>query len=365
MEQSKVVKELRAQHPGTLLLLPNTTGYVLAGDDAKRAAPVFGVELKKRAKGGARIEVLQEDLDDRVQLLLDAGLRVGICDNVGDPAELVPVIVNPREWGERKQPALRVITPPVELRVVCAEDEEVPPGEDFPDDPPETPEEETGPQQPAQTTTTTAVVAATKEGPDMQGRLLIPCRLKALTLAAADVSTRYAMNGVRLLRTKAGFQAQATDGRIAVWVDGPNGNPNESGTRQTFATILRHHTDASEVLIPNEAWERGLGQGKKDMLAGIALGVRQTGIAVDEELLRTPPLEGHFPDIRLVAKGCNKPPIVTIHVGPANLARLCKLWQAMGAEKITLLIYGNSVPLGLAGRSEDGMVLSGLIMPLT
>lgn len=341
----KMVDELRGRHPGCLLLLSTPTGHVLVGEDATAAAPVLGVLLKQRTRGGPKIEIPQKNLEESVRALLGAGHKVAVCDQAG-VADLVTPVARAK-MEPRGGFSLPLVATPFQLRVVQ-------------------PPEETKAEdevRPAQAATTAPVTATAKKGPDLKGRLLLPCRLKVLSMVASKGASRYAMTGVRLLRVKGGYQAQATDGRIAVWVEGGNVNPGSAADPETLQTALRHESDAGEAIIPASDWEKGMRQDGKAPYAGVSLGRQKSGIAVNGSLLVADNVEGRWPDIKGIVPKC--PPLVTIDLSPHHLERLCKVWKALGAQRIRLHVFRPNLPVGLFGLAESGEAVSGLIHPLT
>lgn len=229
-------------------------------------------------------------------------------------------------------------------------------------------------QEQTQETAPTPATTPTEVAGSDPTPLVVPTCLKALSMIAAKEWSRYAMMGVRLVQLDGdgGFQAQVTDGGIAVWVQGtsPNKPPKPAATVQT---ALRHSaaingTAAKEATIPTRDWENGLRQAEKEKASHVAfaIGVNQTGIAVGDELRLADNLEGRFPDIKRVIPPMK--PRAILNLNAARLERLCKVWKALGAEVMTVYLYGPNDPLGMSGRSGDGteegtLILSGLLMP--
>lgn len=358
----------RAEHPHRMLLLATPTGWIATAQDAKDIAGLCGEKVKKR-KGGYVYEFPGDRLPDIINKILDTGHEVAVCETLEATPD-APVKLH--------VPPLRLASPPEDNPA-----DDVPPTEeDYPPEPVDEEEEteageviEEEAETPAVAVASAPAVPKAPQGFDFQGRLFVPRKLKVLASAAGETG-RWAMGGIRLLRTVEGWQAQATDGRVLVWVEGENGTPHDYSLRSTFATILTHNTDTEQCVIPADAWEKGLRQGtKEDAYAGISLGRTQSAIAVGGGILRTPPVDGRFPDVGAIARDMGrKPPLVTIHFNPAFLEKLCRMMSALGAghkvsatewaPRITLLIYGGDKPMGIVGRTEDGLSLSAAIMPL-
>jgi DNA mismatch repair protein MutS len=81
--------EVKAQNPGSLLLFRMGDFYELFFDDAQLAARVLGLTLTSRDKGSPNPVPMAgfpyHALENYLQKLIQAGLRVAICDQVEDP----------------------------------------------------------------------------------------------------------------------------------------------------------------------------------------------------------------------------------------------------------------------------------------
>ncbi len=81
--------EVKGQNPGSLLLFRMGDFYELFYDDAQLAARVLGLTLTSRDKGSANPVPMAgfpyHALDNYLQKLITAGLRVAICEQVEDP----------------------------------------------------------------------------------------------------------------------------------------------------------------------------------------------------------------------------------------------------------------------------------------
>src|SRR5580698_10025175 len=81
--------EVKGQNPGSLLLFRMGDFYELFYDDAQLAARVLGLTLTSRDKGSSNPVPMAgfpyHALDSYLQKLIEAGLRVAICEQVEDP----------------------------------------------------------------------------------------------------------------------------------------------------------------------------------------------------------------------------------------------------------------------------------------
>ena len=82
--------EVKAQHPGALLMYRMGDFYEMFFEDARAAAPILEVQLTARHKGTESevpmCGVPHHALEGYLAKLLAAGLKVAICDQVEDPA---------------------------------------------------------------------------------------------------------------------------------------------------------------------------------------------------------------------------------------------------------------------------------------
>lgn len=85
----KQYNEIKAKHPGALLLFRVGDFYETFGEDAIKTAEVLGIVLTKRANGSASFIELagfpHHSLDSYLPKLVRAGFRVAICDQLEDP----------------------------------------------------------------------------------------------------------------------------------------------------------------------------------------------------------------------------------------------------------------------------------------
>ena len=85
----KQYNEIKAKHPGALLLFRVGDFYETFGEDAIKTAAVLGIVLTKRANGSAAFIELagfpHHSIDSYLPKLVRAGFRVAICDQLEDP----------------------------------------------------------------------------------------------------------------------------------------------------------------------------------------------------------------------------------------------------------------------------------------
>jgi DNA mismatch repair protein MutS len=98
--------EVKAEHEDAILLYRMGDFFELFFEDAVRAAPILEVTLTARQKGSPSeapmCGVPHHAIDGYIGKLLDAGLKVAICDQVEDPAEAKGLV---------KREVTRIITP--------------------------------------------------------------------------------------------------------------------------------------------------------------------------------------------------------------------------------------------------------------
>ncbi len=102
---------IKDEHPGTLLLFRVGDFYETFEDDALKASEILGIVLTKRANGAAQTVPLAgfpyHALENHLPKLINAGLRVAICEQLEDP-KLKGKLV--------KRGVVEVVTPGVSLR---------------------------------------------------------------------------------------------------------------------------------------------------------------------------------------------------------------------------------------------------------
>ncbi|HIC51836.1 MAG TPA: DNA mismatch repair protein MutS, partial [Candidatus Marinimicrobia bacterium] len=98
--------EIKNQHPDTLVLFRMGDFFETFNEDAKIASRILDITLTKRANGAAAHVPLagfpHHALDSYLPKLVEAGLRVAICEQVEDP-KLAKGIV--------KREVIEVVTP--------------------------------------------------------------------------------------------------------------------------------------------------------------------------------------------------------------------------------------------------------------
>jgi DNA mismatch repair protein MutS len=106
----KQYNQIKAKHPGALLLFRVGDFYETFGDDAVKAARILGITLTKRKNGSAsHIELAgfpHHSIDVYLPKLVRAGERVAICDQLEDP-KMTKTIV--------KRGVTELVTPGVSL----------------------------------------------------------------------------------------------------------------------------------------------------------------------------------------------------------------------------------------------------------
>lgn len=99
-------KEVKAEHPGTLLFFRMGDFYELFYDDAEVASRVLGLTLTSRDKNSdnpiAMAGFPHHQLDNYLQKLIQTGFRVAICDQVEDPKKAKGLV---------RREVTRVVTP--------------------------------------------------------------------------------------------------------------------------------------------------------------------------------------------------------------------------------------------------------------
>ncbi|HZF11392.1 MAG TPA: DNA mismatch repair protein MutS [Thermoanaerobaculia bacterium] len=98
--------EVKAQHPDAVLMYRMGDFFEMFFEDARQAAPILEVQLTARGKGteseAPMCGVPHHALDSYLGKLLDAGLKVAICDQVEDPKEAKGLV---------RREVTRVVTP--------------------------------------------------------------------------------------------------------------------------------------------------------------------------------------------------------------------------------------------------------------
>jgi DNA mismatch repair protein MutS len=98
--------EVKAQHPDAILLYRMGDFFEMFFEDARRAAPILEVQLTARGKGteseAPMCGVPHHALGSYLGKLLEAGLKVAICDQVEDPKEAKGLV---------RREVTRVVTP--------------------------------------------------------------------------------------------------------------------------------------------------------------------------------------------------------------------------------------------------------------
>ena len=99
-------REVKRQHPGSMLLFRMGDFYELFYQDAELAAKLLGLTLTSRDKGSANPVPMagfpHHALDNYLQKLIDSGQRAAICDQVEDPKKAKGLV---------RREVTRVVTP--------------------------------------------------------------------------------------------------------------------------------------------------------------------------------------------------------------------------------------------------------------
>lgn len=102
---------IKAEHPDTLLLFRMGDFYETFEADALKASDVLGIVLTKRANGAAKSVPLagfpHHALENHLPKLVEAGLRVAICEQLEDPKSTRSLV---------KRGVTEIVTPGVSLR---------------------------------------------------------------------------------------------------------------------------------------------------------------------------------------------------------------------------------------------------------
>jgi DNA mismatch repair protein MutS len=89
-------EEIKAQHPGTILLFRVGDFYETFGEDAIQAAEILGIVLTKRGNGSATEVALagfpHHSLEVYLPKLVRAGQRVAVCEQLEDPKETKTIV---------------------------------------------------------------------------------------------------------------------------------------------------------------------------------------------------------------------------------------------------------------------------------
>ncbi len=105
---------IKAEHPDTLLLFRMGDFYETFEEDALKASDVLGIVLTKRANGAAKSVPLAgfpyHALENHLPKLIDAGLRVAICEQLENPKSTRSLV---------KRGVTEVVTPGVSLGIKC------------------------------------------------------------------------------------------------------------------------------------------------------------------------------------------------------------------------------------------------------
>ena len=86
--------QLKAQHPGALLLFRVGDFYETFGEDAIKTSSILGIVLTRRSNGAAADMELagfpHHSLETYLPRLVKAGQRVAVCEQMEDPKATKP-----------------------------------------------------------------------------------------------------------------------------------------------------------------------------------------------------------------------------------------------------------------------------------
>jgi hypothetical protein len=184
----------------------------------------------------------------------------------------------------------------------------------------------------------------------------LPRNLAALARLTAE-NPRYALSCVRLLVPgDTTYRAEATDGKRLVIARG-----------NLDVAAGANDLPLGEVLVPAKEWKQGLemgGNGKRPAPVGLDQDGDHTLVfASGGRTLRVQAAEGRWPPTDEVLP--QDVPLAAITFDPKVLGDTLMALAALGLERVKLLVYTKLTgPIGLAGRTEGGVFVDTLVMPL-
>lgn len=205
--------------------------------------------------------------------------------------------------------------------------------------------------------------------------IFLPKTLSHLIPLTADDNGRFAMSGVRLIELDGGpevgpcFRVEVTDGRRAVIVRAPC-EPHEL---DAHAASMLPVLDPAGVqgIVPADHFLRAIKAVPKPTYQYeprliVSLGQDEVILATHETVIRTPYLQGRYPDFEAVLP--KKPAPVCFKVNPHLLIELLKAAAACcedaQAPWVEVLYWSDGAPVGIITRGADGLTFDGLLMPL-
>ena len=102
---------------------------------------------------------------------------------------------------------------------------------------------------------------------------------------------------------------------------------------------------------------------KRQRWVGLALSSQQVTFGVPGKTQQSSPLEGRFSNPDFVLPKC--PARLFCIVNPAYLRDLCDLAIALGLDRVQVLFFHPTKPIGIIGHNDMGQFLDALLMPLT
>lgn len=202
--------------------------------------------------------------------------------------------------------------------------------------------------------------------------MFIPRSALALASLCADSQTRYALGGVLACPDGDGWRLVATDGKVLAVLRGPNSPA--AADLEAARRLPAPQTLAMRAVIPAGPFRRALEAVPKarprqrERKAGLLLGADEAVLCAGDAVIRTPLLEGQFPDHEAVLPKGAAP--VGVCLNPHSLIDLCRAAVAVSKGgptegQVWLLWWGADKPIGLTAQGKDGVALDALLMPLS
>ncbi len=207
--------------------------------------------------------------------------------------------------------------------------------------------------------------------------LLLPKNLACLAkLTAKGEQIRFgATQGVQLSRTKLGYSAVATDGRVAAMVEGEP--EHDAADYPGLSALASAPNSAASSIVPAKEWANAFktapkeGRHGKPILSNVAcvMGNDITTLAstnLETVNVQTPRnLDGRFPNIKQVIPARNA--VVTVAVDPKLLASVLLAaaeFTTDESKRVDLTIYPNNAPIAVRCQNAS-QKFTGVVVPLT
>lgn len=202
--------------------------------------------------------------------------------------------------------------------------------------------------------------------------IVLPRYVGKIAQAAASAQrghgSRFSTHGVKVsLRPRGGWRLDATDGRLAVVIQGdaPDGPKLHSPDEQLLASIVPADDFARAFKeIPTSGWG--------GRIPAVAVELLEDSVELRPQGASSPivslPLEGRFPDIDGVIPKGFSPFKVTL--GCDLLITLLQIVKAFGkdhdaAPSVEVYLFGPNKPVGFRASHPEGEMLDAILMPLT